>query len=193
MSHWVSPYFALLLEFGRFVGAFTSVVMMMMIMMFIMMFRLKLLPDGSERLVGDPLPVPPCLPVFGRSFAGCLPHLCRGNRLPDRDSGAKAEHRQSDCEPPNDVSHLRPHHLWVRGQKPLRLSVRKGSGMEPLPPPWLISGSASGNRQRLDPLRAGPTPRSGVVPVRPVLVAGVRYFGRYRTGRLRDGVLLSVA
>ena len=46
--------------------------------------------------------------------------------------------------------------------------------------------------RRLDPLRTGPTPRSGVVPVRTELVAGVRYFGRYRSGWLRDGVLLSV-
>ena len=36
--------------------------------------------------------------------------------------------------------------------------------------------------QRLDPLRTGPTPRSGVIPVRPVLVAVVRYFGCYRSG-----------
>jgi hypothetical protein len=45
----------------------------------------------------------------------------------------------------------------------------------------------------LDPLRAGPETRSGMVPVRPELVAGVRYFGRYRTGGwIRDGVLLSI-
>jgi hypothetical protein len=41
---------------------------------------------------------------------------------------------------------------------------------------------------RLDRLRVG----AGVVPVRPELVAGVRYFGRYRTSWIRDGVLLSV-
>jgi ATP-dependent DNA ligase len=45
---------------------------------------------------------------------------------------------------------------------------------------------------RLDPLRAGPASRSGVVPVRPELVAGVKYFGRFRSGAIRDGVLLSV-
>jgi hypothetical protein len=46
--------------------------------------------------------------------------------------------------------------------------------------------------QQLDQLRAGPETRSGVVPVRPELVAAVRYFGRYRSGAIRDGVLLSV-
>jgi hypothetical protein len=46
--------------------------------------------------------------------------------------------------------------------------------------------------RRLDPLRDGPSTRSGMIPVRPELVAAVRYFGRYRTGWIRDGVLLSV-
>jgi bifunctional non-homologous end joining protein LigD len=41
-------------------------------------------------------------------------------------------------------------------------------------------------------LRDGPASRGGVVPVRPELVAEIRYFGRYRTGWLRDGVLLSI-
>jgi DNA ligase D-like protein (predicted ligase) len=45
---------------------------------------------------------------------------------------------------------------------------------------------------RLAPLRSGPASRSGVVPVRPELIAEVKFFGRYRTGWLRDGVLLSV-
>ena len=46
--------------------------------------------------------------------------------------------------------------------------------------------------QRLEPLRAGLASRAGVVPVRPELVAGVKFFGRYRSGAIRDGVLLSV-
>jgi hypothetical protein len=46
--------------------------------------------------------------------------------------------------------------------------------------------------QRLEGLRAGPSTRSGLVPVRLELVAGVRYFGRYRNGWVRDGALLSV-
>ena len=45
---------------------------------------------------------------------------------------------------------------------------------------------------RLERLRAGPANRSGIVPVWPELVAAVRYFGRYRSGSIRDGVLLSV-
>jgi bifunctional non-homologous end joining protein LigD len=47
--------------------------------------------------------------------------------------------------------------------------------------------------RRLDPLRTGPAGRAGIVPVRPELVAAVKTFGRYRTGWIRDGVLLSVS
>jgi bifunctional non-homologous end joining protein LigD len=46
--------------------------------------------------------------------------------------------------------------------------------------------------QHLNTLRSGPATRFGLVPVRPELVAAVRYFGRYRTGWIRDGVLLKV-
>lgn len=46
---------------------------------------------------------------------------------------------------------------------------------------------------RLERRRVGPVSRAGIIAVRPELVAGVRYFGRYRTGWIRDGVLLSVA
>ena len=46
--------------------------------------------------------------------------------------------------------------------------------------------------RRLGPLRTGSATRAGVVPVRPELVAAIRYFGRYRAGSIRDGVLLSV-
>jgi bifunctional non-homologous end joining protein LigD len=46
--------------------------------------------------------------------------------------------------------------------------------------------------QRLDRLRAGPATRSGIVPVRPELVAGVKFFGRYHSGAIRDSVLLAV-
>lgn len=45
---------------------------------------------------------------------------------------------------------------------------------------------------RLERRRAGPASRAGIIPVRPELVAGVKFFGRYRTGWIRDGVLLSV-
>jgi hypothetical protein len=63
-----------------------------------------------------------------------------------------------------------------------------------LVPAGLVKFGLAGKElwQRLDPMRAGTTPRSGVVPVRPVLVAAVQYFGRYRSGAIRDGVLLSV-
>ena len=46
---------------------------------------------------------------------------------------------------------------------------------------------------RLERRRAGPTSRAGIIPVRPELVAGVKFFGRYRSGWIRDGVLLSVS
>jgi hypothetical protein len=55
-------------------------------------------------------------------------------------------------------------------------SAGRAGEVRPRPGLWL----------RLDRLRVG----AGVVPVR--LVAGVRYFGRYRTSWIRDGVLLSV-
>lgn len=45
---------------------------------------------------------------------------------------------------------------------------------------------------RLERRRAGPASRAGIIPVRPELVAGVRFFGRYHSGWIRDGVLLSV-
>jgi ATP-dependent DNA ligase len=51
--------------------------------------------------------------------------------------------------------------------------------------------AGKGLRQRLDRLRDGPATRSGIAPV---AVAAVRYyFSRYRTGRIRDGVLLSIS
>jgi hypothetical protein len=46
--------------------------------------------------------------------------------------------------------------------------------------------------QRLESLRVGPASRGGIIPVRPELVAGVRFFGRYHSGAIRDGVLLSI-
>ena len=47
--------------------------------------------------------------------------------------------------------------------------------------------------QQLDRLRTSPASRAGVIPVRSELVAGVKFFGRYRSGAIRDGVLLSVS
>jgi bifunctional non-homologous end joining protein LigD len=67
---------------------------------------------------------------------------------------------------------------------------RKGA----LVPAGLVKFGLAGRDlwSRLDRLRAGPAGRSGVVPVRPELAAGVKFFGRYRSGAIRDGVLLSV-
>lgn len=44
----------------------------------------------------------------------------------------------------------------------------------------------------LDQLRAGPA-RGGVVPVHLRLVAEVKFFGRYNSGAIRDGVLLNIS
>jgi hypothetical protein len=46
--------------------------------------------------------------------------------------------------------------------------------------------------RRLDRLRDGLPSRKGLVPVRPELQVTVKYFGRYRAGWIRDGVLQSV-
>jgi hypothetical protein len=44
----------------------------------------------------------------------------------------------------------------------------------------------------LDPLRAGST-RDGVVPVRPEIWLSIKYFGRHKSGAIRDGVVVSNA
>ena len=44
----------------------------------------------------------------------------------------------------------------------------------------------------LDQLRLGSTDRLGIVPIEPVLVARVKYFGRHRGGAIRDGVLVGL-
>lgn len=46
--------------------------------------------------------------------------------------------------------------------------------------------------RRLNPLRDGPASRAGIIPVRPELIGGVKFFVRYRSGAIRDGVLLAV-
>ena len=45
----------------------------------------------------------------------------------------------------------------------------------------------------LDALRAGPRQRGGFIPVRLGVTAEVKYFGRFKGGLIRDGVILSVA
>jgi len=44
---------------------------------------------------------------------------------------------------------------------------------------------------KLDPLRSG-TVRKGVVPVSPTMRAEIKFFGRYKRGWIRDGVILSL-
>ena len=44
----------------------------------------------------------------------------------------------------------------------------------------------------LDQLRLGSTDRLGIVPIEPVLVARVKYFGRHKGGAIRDGVLVGL-
>jgi hypothetical protein len=47
--------------------------------------------------------------------------------------------------------------------------------------------------EALDMIRGGPTSRSGVVPLKPLLMATIRYFGRYKSnGAIRDGVLIGM-
>ena len=64
-------------------------------------------------------------------------------------------------------------------------------------PPIIASefdlGGGKGLWHRLRRLRDGLPTRKGFVPVRPELVAEVKFFGRYRAGWIRDGVLLSVS
>jgi bifunctional non-homologous end joining protein LigD len=47
--------------------------------------------------------------------------------------------------------------------------------------------------EALDMIRAGPASRSGVVPVKPMLITTIRCFGRYKSsGAIRDGVLIGM-
>jgi len=42
-------------------------------------------------------------------------------------------------------------------------------------------------------LRAGPRRKGGFIPVRLGLMAEIKYFGRHKSGHIRDGVILSLA
>jgi bifunctional non-homologous end joining protein LigD len=79
---------------------------------------------------------------------------------------------------------------YIKGEA-VAVAERRGGALVPV---GLVKFGLTGKDlwSRLDPLRAGPASRGGVVPVRPELVAGVKFFGRYRSGAIRDGVLLSV-
>ena len=50
-------------------------------------------------------------------------------------------------------------------------------------------GVGRGLRDVLEELRLNPAPGARTVPVRPMLAAEVKYFGRHRSGAIRDGVL----
>jgi len=47
--------------------------------------------------------------------------------------------------------------------------------------------------QALDLIRAGPADRAGFVPVKPMLTATIKHFGRFKSGNaIRDGVLIGM-
>jgi hypothetical protein len=54
-------------------------------------------------------------------------------------------------------------------------------------------GVGRGLRKMLETIRLPARPGSRRVPVRPVLAAEVKFFGRHRNGMIRDGVVRSVA
>jgi hypothetical protein len=54
-------------------------------------------------------------------------------------------------------------------------------------------GVGRGLRKVLETIRLEPRRGSRRVPVRPVLAAEVKFFGRHRNGMIRDGVLRATA
>ena len=53
-------------------------------------------------------------------------------------------------------------------------------------------GVGRGLRKALEAFRFDPRPAGRRVPVRPVLGAEIKYFGRHRNGMIRDGVVRAV-
>jgi bifunctional non-homologous end joining protein LigD len=53
-------------------------------------------------------------------------------------------------------------------------------------------GVGRGLRKMLDAIRLDPRPGRRRVPVRPVLGAEIKFFGRHRNGMIRDGVVRAV-
>jgi hypothetical protein len=47
-------------------------------------------------------------------------------------------------------------------------------------------------REALEAIRLAPMPGGRRVPVRPILTAEIKYFGRHRNGMIRDGVVQAV-
>ena len=80
---------------------------------------------------------------------------------------------------------------YIEGEAVAVAELRDGGVLVPV---GLVKFGLAGKElwHRLERLRSGPETRSGLIPVRPELVAGVKFFGRYRGGWIRDGALLSV-
>ena len=119
------------------------------------------------------------------------------------------EHRDAACTAASTPSRCRP---GCRGGSQARVELSEGAKSDKH---GVVVPYGETSRTRMLPLRAcaipgsafllgvatdgrsifspGPSTRSGMITVRPEAVAGVRYFGRYRTGWIRDGVLLSVS
>lgn len=79
----------------------------------------------------------------------------------------------------------------------LRRTGRRAGGREPdnLRPvgPVRFGLAGKGSWPVLDNIRHGPAERGGFVPVKPMLDATVKHFGRFRTsGAIRDGVLVGM-
>jgi hypothetical protein len=53
------------------------------------------------------------------------------------------------------------------------------------------SGSRCPGRRRRFGRRAGPATK-GVIPIAPPLLAEIKYFGRYKGGAIRDGVIMAI-
>ena len=72
------------------------------------------------------------------------------------------------------------------------ITVAEITGDELVPVGEVQFGVGRGLREVLEAIRLEPRPGGRRVPVRPVLTAEVKYFGRHRNGMIRDGVLRSV-
>jgi hypothetical protein len=92
--------------------------------------------------------------------------------------------------------------LRSSAQKALCTGGRAGEGrleaiyvadIDTLRPAGPVRFGLAGKRlwHALDKLRAG-SPHKGFIPVRPGLLAEVKFFGRYKAGWIRDGVVLSI-
>ena len=75
------------------------------------------------------------------------------------------------------------------------LAVAEETATRDLVPRGLVKFGFAGMGlwQAIDVIRTGPAGRGGVVPVKPLLSATVKFFGRYKSsGAIRDGVLVGM-